>query len=261
MINPFLLPIVLLVVAGYWLFKRLGGSWPLALARSALVIKQCVVNKHGPVYVHIVGRKAGLLSWLFSIFGVDPTTTLDITENRIEMADGSLSGRVVHMIPMSAICNLGAGYSKPVFLLVLAVAALLLAVCYPEPIVTTSSTVCAVAVMRVILLLVAILLGVSYYLKRTFALFFVPSSAVSAGIGFKRSVIEGVGIDETTAFSIIDIVSGLIEKRSLHGCQSAGTAKTAVQKCPNCGEELEVPDGVQAGQNVRCPYCNTKFSI
>ena len=31
-------------------------------------------------------------------------------------------------------------------------------------------------------------------------------------------------------------------------------------KCPHCGSELELPDGIVPGQHVLCPDCGNKFS-
>lgn len=248
-----LVPLLSLIV-GFWIFKRFTGNGSLALAKTALVVKRCSLHKQGPVYVHLAGRKAGVISWLLSLMGVDPTTTLAIKENRIELSEGSLSGRMIHMIPMSAISNLGAGYSKPIILLVVA------AVLFLFPIVSyLCAPSCPLPIeLKIVLFLVAIACAVFYYLKKTLTLFFVPGSSIPASIGFRRSVIEGVGIDENTAFEIIEIVSRLIERKTQHFKDAGHTTR---YNCPHCGQELEVPSAIEPGQGVRCPYCNMKFTM
>ena len=246
--------VILLVVIGCLISgaKRFFGNNPLMMARNALVVTQFKVRKNGPVYVDIKGRKAGILSWILSWIGVDPYTTLRVTDTRVELSEGSLSGRIMHTIPLSTVCNLGAGYSKPFVLLVIGVLTLLLAICC----VFSDDIPGGVAVPN---LLVAGLCFLFYCLKKTLTLFFVPPSGVGASVGFKRSVIEGVNIDERQAFEIIGIVTELIEKNTRHE-STTGSSQMNV-KCPSCGEELELPAGVTKGQHVRCPYCNVKFPL
>lgn len=186
--------------------RKLAGNFALAAAKNALVVKALKVSETGPVYVHIEGRKPGILSWLLSTVGIDPTTTLKVMDNRIEFTEGSLSGQVTHMIPLSAVCNLGAGYSKPFVVLLVAIILFVAGICTmfaPLP-----------AGVAVVLFLIAICFAAAYYLKKTLSLFLVPPSNMGACIGLKRSVIEGVNLDEKTAFRIIEIVSALIEKNA-----------------------------------------------
>ena len=48
--------------------------------RAALVLRKLEINEAGPHYVHIEGRKAGLMSWLCNFVGVDATTVFDVYE-------------------------------------------------------------------------------------------------------------------------------------------------------------------------------------
>lgn len=186
--------------------NRLSNSAALVASKNALVVKALEVNETGPVYVHIVGRKPGILAWLRSLIGIDPTTTLKVMDNRVEFIEGSMSGQVTHMIPLSSVCNLGAGYSKPFVLLVVAIIMLVIGL------ITMVASV--PACVPLVLILLAICFAAVYYLKKTLVLFILPLSSMGACIGLKRSVIEGVDLDEATAFRIIDIVSALIEKNA-----------------------------------------------
>ena len=52
----------------------------------ALVIKQwsaTATPDSDGVFIHIAGRESGLLSWLLSLIGVDPTTEITVHENKI----------------------------------------------------------------------------------------------------------------------------------------------------------------------------------
>ena len=100
--------------------------------KSALVIKEAKVNEDGPLYVKIKGRKSGLIAWFLALIGIDTTTTFEVYENRVEFTEGSLSGRIKEMIPLSSISNLGTGYMKPVIWMVLAIMTLYVAIT-PHP--------------------------------------------------------------------------------------------------------------------------------
>jgi len=181
-------------------------GFALAASRGALVVKELKINENGPVYVRIVGRRGGLISWLLSLIGIDPTTEMEVTEKKIEFIEGSLSGQLRHMVPLRSVCNLGAGYFKPFVLIVVAVILLLLAL------VASFQDVPGI----VVFLLFASTIGcaIAYFLKKTLLLFALPGSGFGPIIGFKRSVIEGVSVDEKQAMKIVEIVTALINAQN-----------------------------------------------
>ena len=88
--------------------------------RSALVVKEVYVNEAEDMQVKIVARKAGLISWILSLLGIDSTFTLWIYKNRIESMEGSLSGRIKTVVPLTSLDTYTCGFTKPVQLLVFA---------------------------------------------------------------------------------------------------------------------------------------------
>ena len=58
----------------------------------------------------------------------------------------------------------------------------------------------------------AVIFVVLYFWWKTMVLYFIPNSASTILVKFKRSVIEGVELDENTAGEIIGIVSQLVQK-------------------------------------------------
>lgn len=180
----------------------------MAASRGALVLQELVINEEGPRYLHMVGRKSGLIAYLLSLIGIDPTTTMDVIGNKIELEEGSLSGKVKHLVPLSSICNLGAGYYKPFILVVSAIVLLVLSL-----VLSFSGGVPG----GIVFLLFAAAIGcaVAYYLKKTLVLFALPGSGFGPIISFKRSVIEGVDIDESQAKRIIVLLTTLIEKKTI----------------------------------------------
>ena len=156
-------------------------QFAMLVGEAALVIKEAEVNENGPLYVRIKGRKSGIIAWFLNLIGVDTTAVFEVYEDRIEFSKGSLSGRIREMIPLTAICNLGTGYLKPIIWMVLAIIALLL-------IIPTFG----------ISLLFMLLFGFMYFFRKSMLLYAIPSSGRGAIIVFKRSLIENVNISEET---------------------------------------------------------------
>ncbi|MFG6446741.1 hypothetical protein ACG0Z6_00640 [Roseateles sp. BYS180W] len=160
----------------------------------ALVIKKWYAgteqNADGN-YVHLVGRQAGLFAWLLSVVGLDPTTEVKINDRLIVFTSASLSGRTTRVIPMKSLTSAFYGYEKP----------------WKEAL--------ALTLVLAPVFFIGFLVGPLYYfLNKTIAIGVVEGSGWSGGFAFKRSVIEGQNIDEQTAYKVIDIVRGLIEKNT-----------------------------------------------
>lgn len=170
-------------------------SFAMLAGKAALVIREAEVNENGPLYVKIKGRKSGLIALLLTLIGVDTTTTFEVYENRIEFTEGSLSGRIKEMIPLSSVSNLGTGYMKPVVWMVLAIISLLL-------IVPTFG----------ISILPMLFFGFLYFFRKSMLLYAIPNSGSGAVIIFKRSLIENVNISEEDAYKIIALITRLVEK-------------------------------------------------
>jgi hypothetical protein len=160
----------------------------------ALVLKKWSASKTADSngnYVHLVGREAGLFSWLLSLVGVDPTTEVEIKDNMIIFAAGSLSGREKRIIPMKSVCSAYYGYEKP----------------WKEALV--------LGVLLLGVFGIGLIVGPLYYfLNKKLTIGIVEHSGWVGGFSFKRSVIEGKNIDENKSYEVIDIVRELIEKHT-----------------------------------------------
>ena len=195
--------LVVVVVVATLAEKIKGG--PLAFARGALVLSELKVDREGPVPVQMSGRKAGLIAWILTKIGIDPTTTLTVTEHRVEISEGSLSGRVVHRIPLCSVSNIGAGYLKPFGMLVAGVLLTVMGLCSAFAHGETSGS-------AVIFLLGAGACFADYYLCKTLALFVLSASGVGVHIAFKPGIIGVGAIDEAKAHEIVELVTDLVEK-------------------------------------------------
>lgn len=163
--------------------------------KSALVIKEVEINEDGPLFVKVKGRKSGLIAWFLTLIGIDTTTTLEVYETRIEFTEGSLSGRLKEMIPLSTVCNLGSGFLKPIIWMVLAFLSLFLII----PTLGLS-------------LILTLLFVFFYFFRKSMLLYAIPNSGRGALIVFKRSLIENVNLTEEDAYRIISLISRLVDQ-------------------------------------------------
>ena len=113
---------------------------------------------------------------------------------RSEYSYGSLSGRVLEVIPLSKTSNLLCGYFKPVIFLILAFISL----------------IAAFATFGLTLILTAFFVFM-YFFRKSVLISIIPNSGSSATVAFKRSLIENQNITEEEAQQIIQLISNLVE--------------------------------------------------
>ena len=158
-------------------------------------------------YIRITGRQGGLIAWLLALMKVDPTTSIKVSQERVEFSSASLSGTEHRMIPILSVCSTYYGYYKPwkaavgIFILFAFIAAQIAGV--------AGSGIGAFVVFALGLVISLLY----YFLSRTLTLGIVEHSGVISGIKFKRSVIEGVEISPAQGAYICKIVQFLIEAR------------------------------------------------
>jgi hypothetical protein len=141
------------------------------------------------VYIH--ARGAGLIAWLLSLAGIDPVVTLRVTPDYLVIEEGSLRGSLRAVIPLSKISSSDHGYVKP----------------WQEAL--------AITIMLLPVFGVGLLIGPLYYfLNKTLSIGFTEDSGRYRHISFKRSVIEGVKIDEHQAAEVTAIIQHLVNQRT-----------------------------------------------
>lgn len=189
---------------------------------STLVIKEWKASNQ-PIdsdgnYVKVIGRAGGLISWLLALLKIDPTTSIRVSESRVEFSSASLSGTEHRMIPVCNVCSTYYGYHKPwkAALLIF----FLFGFLFNIPGAIASVGIASVGIDAAISAVTGYLLGIViaiglallyYFLGRTLTLGFVEHSGVVSAIKFKRSVIENVDVNEEQARYICEMTQFLIE--------------------------------------------------
>ena len=172
-------------------------------AAAALVVQEKEINESGPRYIHLKGRRAGIIAKILSLIGIDATTSFDVYEDRIEFSSGSIFGRTTECIPMTAVCNVGTGYVKPAAFLFTGIFLIISAI----PVLIRGSKLAAL-----ITLIISALMLVGYFLGKTMMIYARSTGADLDVISFKRSVIENQRIDDDEAKRIVDIMNKLVIK-------------------------------------------------
>jgi hypothetical protein len=163
----------------------------------ALVIKQWAATEKpqaGGEFVRIHGREAGLLSWLLSLVGIDPTTTLCIDGRSVRLEQGSLSGFARVVTPLPKVATAVYGYAKP----------------WRTAVVVAAVGIALFAVHPIVGLIVLLGAPAYYFLNKQLFIEIRDAGAGRARIEFKRSVIEGQNIDERAGERIVNIVEMLL---------------------------------------------------
>ncbi len=192
---------------------------------SALVIKDWKADTK-PIdgqnnFVRITGREGGLIAWILSLMGIDPTTTILVGLDRIEFSSASLAGTESRLIPLQSICSTYYGYHKPWKAAASIIATFMFFGLSMGSAVAEGGSQGGAFTTFMITTAIGIIFALIYYfLNRTLTLGFVEHSGVINGIRFKRSVIENVDINQEQAKDVCIIVQRLIEAKEKRTLQS-----------------------------------------
>ena len=192
---------------------------------SALVIKAWRADKK-PIdgqnnFVSITGREGGLIAWVLSLMGIDPTITILVGIERIEFSSASLAGTESRLIPLQSVCSTYYGYHKPWKAAAWIIATFMfIGLSIGSAAAEGGSQGGAFASFMMTSAVGVVIALIYYFLNRTLTLGFVEHSGVVNGIRFKRSVIENVDINHEQAKAVCIIVQRLIEAKEKRTLQA-----------------------------------------
>ena len=164
--------------------------------------------------VHLVGRSGGAMSWLLSLFKIDPTIEVEISNLLIKFTSSSYAGKEIRIVPLQSISSAYYGYEKPWKM------ALFLTILLPVIISILVGSLYYSLNKDLTIILLPIITGlimgpIYYHLNKDLNIAVVEGSGWVGGFSFKRSVIEGQNINEQQAYEVIEIIRNLIEKKSV----------------------------------------------
>jgi hypothetical protein len=190
---------------------------------SALVLRRFQIDESGVSGAHVLieARQAGLISFLLTLIGLDPNSSLKVSRASISFRTSSVFGSSQVSTPLPNIGAFVGGYKKPFLALVLSVISLLSGLAIFNPMYEESMY------FFFIFLAISLISIIYYLLNKVMFIGFETSGGGTYGFAFKASVIEGVGINIARVEYTIDYVNSLISSAAL-GEAVVETAKPTV---------------------------------
>lgn len=169
----------------------------------------------GGQYVLIVGRKSGIIDWLFTMLGLSDEFAFRVTERAVEISTTSFSGKVHTHIPLTKIASSSCGYQKSVPALLFgsmltgfAFSSLLAALGIINWSIGSSESIGLMLVSA----LASVFCFVYFVLNKELILTVESAGGLSTGLLFKPSVIENISVDMAQAQRITDIINEAMVK-------------------------------------------------
>jgi len=176
----------------------------------AYVISKWDVSDTGSLtdnnYISIKGRNSGVLSWLFTLVGIEPSVSIYVNSNSIFFEKGSLAGFEKKVIPIATISSAYYGFTKP-WKEALSIGFIMFLPTMAFAIVLRQNNL----LIALFLMLLGPIAGFLIYIfDKTIKIGFVESGGMVSGIEFKPSFIEGKRFYEKEAHKVINVIQQLI---------------------------------------------------
>lgn len=183
------------------LWDYIHRASPTLVARD-IQVNRGALPQAAPPIMRIEGRQEGILSWLMVILGIDTSVVLFLSTTDVELRMHSLlNGFVYRVIPLNHVASVEGGFVKPWPLLIVALGAVL------------GGAFMGWSAGRWTFLLlglvVAVVMIVLYTLQKTMSLTIEATNGSWVRVQVKRSVIEGVVVNEETTEMLVDAVRGM----------------------------------------------------
>jgi len=166
-------------------------------------------------FIQITGRRAGIVGFVFALLGIDPVTTLKVTNKRIEFHSSSLTGTSHRITPLGSVSSSYFGYFKPLFsaLIIGLILGVIIAFVLGAIMGFDRGGAAGMIGGIVGIGLGAVIAFVYYKINQTQTVGFVELSGDNYFIRFKPSVIEGVTVDEAKAKYAAELIQHFIQTR------------------------------------------------
>jgi len=169
---------------------------------STLVLKQFYLNENtegAADALHVIGRQAGIMSFLMSLAKIDPITEIKCNDERIQVIQSSFFGRQTIDIPIAAITGVLGGYKKPKGLLIAIAIVIILG--------GSMSGAAQSLAPFMVALVISVILFIFYILKKEMGLYVQNGGDLLWGLSFNRSIIEGMTIDSEKVEKAISLIN------------------------------------------------------
>ena len=185
-----------------------------------IVLKKLSINEADETPVDIQGREGGLFSFILNIIGLGATTSLSCTKDYVEFKAVSLKGFDSIRVPTTAVTGVTFGLKKPIGLFIMsAIFAVLGVLSFFSSVVLRMASEIDIAQvpkggqmsLAVVLLVLAVIMFVSYFLTKFFYIGFENGGDKQYMIAFKASVIEGVTVNTEKVEQAAMMINKLVQ--------------------------------------------------
>lgn len=194
------LPLAVLILL-FWIFSRARKNSAIT-SGPTLVFKVINIFSEGKngTYIEIIGRPAGVISWLLTVLRMEATTTFMLTSDRLTYRGTSFRGEHRTVLPLSSIESTSCGYSKPIGWVVAGVLAIIIGLVFDRPDVQAESIIKIVAIVSGALFIINYFFSKKMYMT-------VSAGQATVSISFKKSVIENVPVTLERAMEAISVLN------------------------------------------------------
>jgi hypothetical protein len=194
-----------IVVAIVFIVTFAGNA--LASNHKTLVVKKFFVNpepRDDGVYVEIIGRESGLISWFFALLKIDPTLEMRVRYDKVEYMSASFSGFNRVVLPIHSVSSVFFGVLRP-WLKALSWLFIFLLGAYAAAEAGSTAAVIGLTTVGVVVAVLVFILG------RVRSIGFTEMTGTKYNLRLKRSIIEGQEISEESLAEIAAITLALLD--------------------------------------------------
>ena len=161
-------------------------------------------------FVRITGRQEGVISWLLSLFSIDPTVSITVTKKNFRFESRTFWGHIKRTIPVSRISEIQSGFQRPWLAPIIfgLIGVLIFFTMFPALFNGEISAAFGRVFIAVIFFGIAYLI---YRLNRYFVIGVFGFGGTLVGAVFKPSFIEGQKIDADAAERVGVIIQALVD--------------------------------------------------
>jgi hypothetical protein len=176
---------------------------------NRLVLKRFTLGQTQPggPFIDLEGRAPGVVSFVLSLVGVDPTLSLRCFADRVEIVEAGLGGRETVVVPIGKVSSIIGGHSRSLASLVAAGVCGLFGMLAMFASMVGSGEMGGAVVGAVFWFLLAAIALVRFFLSRSMVLAVQNGGDKSFGLRFGQGVIEGVDVNPARVQQAVDLLN------------------------------------------------------
>lgn len=249
---------LLLLVVGFMVYRRSMAGSGLG---PTLVLRRFEMTEPGQdgVFLRVVGRPSGLISWLMTTLRIEDETHLEVSCDGFNVRSSGLHGQLHRYTPLRSIATTHCGYMRPIIWLFIG-GAILIGGLFQAIGERTLGAILGIVGGAIVISAIFFLI---YWFSRKLQMWVVTHGSETLGITFKPSAIEFVSVNLDQALHAIAVINQrMIEaKAKFAPAQATPTpniiptpvaATRAKNQCRNCGVSLTQGAGFCAKCGTPC---------